>query len=1017
MKPIRLDIAAFGAFAQKQTLNFRAFEQNRLFLIHGPTGSGKTTLFDAMCFALYGETTGERKGIDMRSDHVDEKTPTEVLFIFQIGKQTYQVYRKIYLTRSGKQTQSQSFTEVKWEEKQKTYFDVSSPLTGITEIKEKVGSLLGFTARQFKQIVILPQGRFQQLLTSGVSEKEEILKQLFNAQIYEKLTLELNEQKRTWEKKIQEMNQQILARLEASGQENIHSLDQYRESLDNQIKEKEAQNPQLEKTFQSLRQENEQAHTLAQYFLEKSQKEEALHKHVSLETKVREQETRLEQAGSAEVLRESLREIDRLENLIPEKQKEIQTIHSSIISRQTQLSRAEHEFEKLEDQEEEIEDTRKQIPGFEALLPQFQERDSLRQFIQSKEKELLSLDENIGKLQAQIQETRHKLDIQNQEALEKLDQESRKIPQYEQALAEIKNAIRLQYELEKTRAEYRELDQSCQEALAKLNKLAAKRQETQSRFDQLEFQWRQSQSARLAEDLQAGLPCPVCGSTDHPQPAIKTDTFVSTESLDYAKVQRDKADKAYHQHQDTYRNLDKQKEITLEKGKGLGEQLGNQKDLAQKELEDQKVQNLALLETAQKAETRINEIREENRQLKSQQVALEKQIEDQQIQGQTLRDILSARRADLQSIERALPPELQNKAQLQEKIDSLNQKVSDFYEKKESLKDKQQELKRVISNRQIEITSVEKKIKELESDLDDRQRKLQRDLKAKGFKNAQEARDLLLSEEDRQHIREKIKSWETRHAQLNAQIEQLSQKIADRPKPQVEALKTRLLAAEEAWNQHQSQLAQSRAELQQLVQHIEDLRQKNQKLDQLHRQAEPVIQLANLAGGQNELNQKFQTYVLSAFLDDVVEYANKRLGILSQDRYQLHRTEEVHDGRRRAGLDLKVFDSYSGKQRLVNNLSGGETFFTSLALALGLADVATANAGGIRLDAMFIDEGFGTLDSETLDLAIKTLMNLDGEHRLVGIISHVAELKERIPSSRLEVLKGRNGSQVKIHAN
>jgi len=182
----------------------------------------------------------------------------------------------------------------------------------------------------------------------------------------------------------------------------------------------------------------------------------------------------------------------------------------------------------------------------------------------------------------------------------------------------------------------------------------------------------------------------------------------------------------------------------------------------------------------------------------------------------------------------------------------------------------------------------------------------------------------------------------------------------------------------------------------------------------LQEQENHISILSDVANGKNPSKQKFETYVLSVFLDEVLLYANKRLDLLSQGRYHMLIKSKA-GSRRDATLDLEVLDYYNNKRRDVQSLSGGETFFTSLSLALGLADVATAKAGGIKLDAIFIDEGFGTLDAETLDLAIKTLTTLEGEHRMVGIISHVAELKERIPG-RLEVVKAKNGSVLKISA-
>ena len=575
---------------------------------------------------------------------------------------------------------------------------------------------------------------------------------------------------------------------------------------------------------------------------------------------------------------------------------------------------------------------------------------------------------------------------------------------------------KLRADYQTARKSYKNLENQKKKALQELNQLAKSKQEKQNHYNTLEQQWRLSQAAILAETLEINQPCPVCGSTEHPNPAAKSDAYVSDQDIKQAKENKEKLEKQYDQFRETYNQLDKELGVIEETGKGLAEQLGEVRNWDETLFTQKENRLKTSYQKAVQAEASLEKLKAENQQLRSAIKEIKEKILSEQEKYHQLRSQILEKSSEQKNIEKNLPNNIHSEQELDEHLEALQDEIEAFQENLEKSMEERNEIRLDISNRNTEVKKDEREIKSLESNLDDRQRKLARDLKAKGFKSAEEVSNALRTEEEREELRKGIDQWHTRATELRTQLRQAEGKIAGREKPSIAEIQAQLHEQDQDLNEHKKQINQLEAHISSLEVQSKEIQKLYTELDKLEKNATHVIQLAELANGHNELNQKFQTYVLSVFLDDVVDYANKRLRILSQDRYQLYRTEEVLHGNRKAGLDLEVFDSYSGKKRLVHNLSGGETFFTSLALALGLADVATANAGGIRLDAMFIDEGFGTLDSETLDLAIKTLMNLDGEYRLVGIISHVAELKERIPSNRLEVVKGRNGSNIKIHS-
>ncbi len=1017
MKPVSLEIEAFGAFLKKQVISFDIFEASRLFLIHGPTGSGKTTLFDAMCYALYGETTGNRKGPSMRSDHASDEVVTSVSFIFQIGLHHYRAQREIKITRGGNLSENQTLCEVIWDDQQNAFVETSAPLTKKREIEDKVIELLGFSAEQFKQIVILPQGKFQELLLSSTDKKEEILTQLFNARMFERITQSLLENAKSYKRQKKELEDRIRHRLESVGEESQEDLQEKIQENQHQIQQAQTELPQQEKDFKAFQdyyQACKHLHDLYQEF-EEVQKKLTLHQQRTEEINRKEQQKL--QAERAEVLRGSVEEMDRLQGVINKKNKNIQTTNSIIISRQRKLNELTEQIKKLESQNPEIEKKKALKNQLIELQPQFAELDQLLQLIQETEKAYQTSKKLVENQQAQIQKNEHKIEKENQVRLEQNETLLLQKASLEQQIQQYQTWQDLRKKREETVQIYRKQQQKVNKQEQALLAEGQKREEKSQAYDQLDRQWRQSQAASLAQTLVAGRPCPVCGSTTHPQPAAKSETYVSDQQLAQAKQARDQVEQSYEKLRSDFQTQKIELSQVEERGKNLADQLGEIRDLSEEAFQTKFQEIQEQFQKAQSAEKLVAKIKTENQKLKSEiQTSREKISQEQEKQNKLWETIVQSK-ASRQNIEKRLPENIASESELKAQIEELQEAIEEHQEQLVKGRQEQQNLLMDISNRETEIKQEQREIKTLESDLDDRERKLARDLKQKEFESAQQVRQALLPEEERTALQKTIDDWKTQGTELKTRHQSAEQKINGRAKPQIEELAQTLQAKEKALNDDKNRLTTLKANLESLRKQAQEIQKLDQKWQKLDQEAEGVIQLAELANGQNELNQKFQTYVLSVFLDDVIDYANQRLRILSQDRYQLHRTDEVQHGLRKSGLDLKVFDSYSGKERLVHNLSGGETFFTSLALALGLADVATANAGGIHLDAMFIDEGFGTLDSETLDLAIRTLMNLDGEYRLVGIISHVAELKERIPSGRLEVVKGRNGSTLKIHAN
>jgi len=1013
MKPIRITIEGFGAYADPQVLDFRDFEASRLFLIHGPTGAGKTTLFDAMCFALYGETTGARDAKKMRSDHIKQTHPCRINFVFQTGRRAYRIERKLTLSKSEKLTENAVFTEVE-PQGETDFSDIKTPLTGLRDIKAKICDLLGFSAEQFKQIVILPQGKFQELLLANTEDKGKILTQLFNTQIYAAITHQLDEQKKDYFKQQKRLEQKIDTILESAEVANADDLDSKIAALTTTLQALQTELPALSQQQQANQEQQQAAKQLTEKFRRYATVQQHVIEHQAQTNAIKQQQHRKQQAEHAELMRADITQLDELEQKITQHTdtlRELQTQHKKLQIKQGKAQQQVSDNQTLTTQNEE---NRLQIKQWEALQPQLTELTDLQNTLSDLNKQIKASERELKKLNKAQEDlnTQQQKNHATLEACTETLQQQGNIVEKQQAIPAWQTQHKNLSQLKKLLKSLQKKQSTAQETLAQTAQIKDQQQQT---FNQLDQQWRRSQAALLAEHLVADEPCPVCGATQHPQPAAKTAEFVSNQAWEAADAAYKTAQQDYEQARQTFLKLDNQHKDKVREQTALQAQLGELADLTEKKFAEHLEQLHKDFQAVQDAEQTLQTLKKANQTLQAEHTTTQQAIEAAKTTLEQQRLEHAKQQERLKSLQKHLPTGIKSEADLQDKITDLQAVIAKATTKiakdQQTFEKTQQQLTETAAHLQnAETTRVD-----LQREAENKQALLTEKLQAKQFTDIEMLRAALLSEAERSQLQAQVEAWETRHIELKTQLTDAEADVKGQQKPDLAVLENALKQAVEQLDAHKKRITQHEEAIANLRKQHKTVTEVAQQLTNLNEQAQPVFELAELANGNNARKQKFQTFVLTVFLDDVVRYANQRLRLLSQDRYQLYRSEETGgSGGKSFGLDLMVFDNHSGKQRPVKSLSGGEMFFTSLALALGLADVATARSGGLHLDAMFIDEGFGTLDSETLDLAINTLMSLDGEYRLVGIISHVEELKERI-SSRLEVIKGQQGSYWRVH--
>ena len=872
MRPLAVTMQAFGPYAGVQTLDFADLRGAGFFLITGPTGAGKTTVLDAMSFALYGDTSGGaeseggRSGAAMRSDHADPGTLTRVVFDFSIGADLYRVERlpeqeRPKLRGEGTTTHPQEATmwRLRRGDDGARSIDGAPLATGWTKVKAKAEDVLGFRGEQFRQVVMLPQGRFQQLIEADSNEREQILRALFDTGHYAAIELALKDEAATLRRaaeKVITQRDEVLRQAESAGADDLR---------------------------ERCARLSVEAQDAAQYADEAEAADKASQK---LLAEGHDAATRLREhaAAAAQVVELAARDA------------EIELLGAELDAARRAA---------------EVADVAREAGDAEAGL------SIARDAAEAASSETAAAAAALAAAAAALE-----LEVSRAAAREHAAAE---VPRLEafvagaDELAEAREAlVTATAEASARRREAEAADASWAAARALLAGLEAA--------------WREAQAGLLARSLGDGLPCPVCGSTDHPSPAELTADVPAEDDVDAARA----AVEAALERRDTARASLQRAEAALAGAEALA---GERAAGLPPELADPDVLEKAL-----------GEARRVERELR---VAFERAQTSAHETEIAATGSEAARSAAAAALAGAETRAREAGARLAERLAQAG--FSGEAERQNAHRDPSviEQLEKLVSAHEQSALKAAERLRLAEQ-------------AAQGL----EPPDLTRLETEAEACAATARNAREAAIGLRAGAEA------------AEKLLTRLdeLAGEAAGFEARYAV---------------------------------VGRLADVANRRNARGLSFQSYVLGAFLDDVLVAASERLRTISKSRYALERTEERSGRKLAAGLGLLVYDAWTGVARPVTTLSGGEKFMAALSLALGLAEVVQAHAGGIRLETVFVDEGFGSLDDESLDLAISSLMSLNEGGRLVGIISHVSELSERI-DARLEVSAGTSGSSARF---
>ncbi len=1037
MKPIYLEWSAFGPFADRVVLPIEQLVSEGVFLIHGATGAGKTTMFDVISFALFGNASGEYRQVDsFRSDFAKEDIKTYVILEFSHNGALYRIERSPAYRR--KKQRGEGYTDSKAEAI--LCMPDGSKIVGYQTVTEKIEEILSVDWKQFKQISMIAQGEFLKLLTVESKERGEIFRKVFHTGDLEQIGRKLKEQLLKTKRACEEIDRSLIQYY--SGME-FPKESEYATRIEEFLEKKEIALTkdfldiikdfiQTDKKAQRLCKEQiaQIEQDIIQLQLKKVKKEELEEKRkelISLEEQFPQllfrQQTKegkkerlfLAQKANSfvrsawEVYQKTVVETTEFLSLIEENKKKV-----------AELKKEEDQivlfYQKAQADKIAIEQIVFQIEKLKAEQKRLREKEEQELHYESKMQEVISLQEQEKQQQLLMTQKEIKLEQckKKHETLTEIFQKGRELELKER---ELKQEIE-QLQLWKKHFEtYQNLRSNYERLVAEITTRLEKQQESTVELQKLETAYTCEQAGILALELRKGKPCPVCGSLVHPKPA----------KLSYFVPNKEELEKKRADHEYSRKRIEE-----------LGQEAAAQKSaleflLEQMELPDDISIEQLILQRDETEHLRRKELEEVEQQLdilvKQQEEAIQAKEEERIIATELEKEIfvlntLQEKRRKLIIEQEAIKQTMQRICQgvtyntASEAEQALKELEAEQKQKKEEIFFAEQRYHEWNKEEQREIAVLEQLSRQKISYLRKEQKaweEYEKQMFLAGFSKKEEYEAALLEEEDQIALEKEIQQIEQDWLRYQERKSFLEEELQKEKLEEIDDVLEEIEWLLKEKEQQKKQYTKQATRLQQNEKILEQVKIQLIKQEQLQKQYSEIVILSQVANGELAGKEKlpFEQYVQSFYFEQVVQQANLRLKRMSGGRYALLRRKEAENKRMVTGLDLEVMDYFTGKVRSVKSLSGGESFKAALSLALGLSDIIQRYTGGIVVETMFIDEGFGSLDKDSLEQAITILKDLATGNRMIGIISHVEELKECI-EKKIVVIKGMHGSTIQM---
>lgn len=1015
MRPVKMTLSAFGPFADTQTVDFRSALGSRLFGIYGPTGAGKTSILDGICFSLFGESSGqERQGDDLRSHHATPDVETEARLIFEVGVKRYHVVRRPRQTVRGKRGDAlverqhwaalYDATDIEVDD-----IDADNPGVVMEERKvevvaDRMRSILNYSAAQFRQVVLLPQGQFRQLLTASSDQRSAVLRGLFDVSLYERFVERLKAEASDLRDEVEKGRSVINGHLQAHDVSDADALAPLLEALKVDVGAHTASRDTARTARDAARTALQATQQVEDRFAEYDRSvaglSEVLSQSGGVETlKVRKLAADRAVACVAADDRATEAENDLAAGLAAQSEAEAQAAEHTRLSAdaaaglQASVAR-QSERDAAAASVTQLEGFRTRVAGAESL------RDAARGSAMAVVDAKRVLDEAVT-----VHAAAEQAQTTAVEAHDSVQRSTLRISQIEGALQTLKQAQEHASSFAGASEAVEKLAGARSTALANQERLRQTLAGARAAEDAAERALASAQAAHLADKLEDGLPCPVCGSREHPHPAGGADEGQGLDAAwGQARSAREVADAEDRQGAQAAARADGEWAQAVAR---LAELQAPEGDISAIAADVTAAEGeLASLRAGPDLNATLAALNAARSQVASTQAALTAARDNHAKADKSATSDAAALEASLADV----PVVLRDIAAVALRAEAAVENRDQLNAAHRSAVDVERRASEAVQAARSTLTHAQGRVKELSAARDTHRAAFVATKTAAGLTN--EA--YVLAKADIPDI-ETLSATITDHvaglAAAQDRRDRAAAAIDGLDRPNLEASSAALAEADAGLGKAEEILTTTTMRLGQIETTQALVVRLTGELAAATERYRVLGELAQLTDGRNAHRLRLRDFAIAATFDLVLEAANQRFARMSRGRFALLRKYEGGDGRARAGLDIEVYDAHTDQKRDAHTLSGGEGFLASLSLALGLSDVVQAEAGGVKLDAIFIDEGFGHLDDETLDVALDTLRDLVGQDRAVGVISHVEAVKEQIPMG-FDVVREPQGSVV-----
>ncbi|GEO59598.1 AAA family ATPase [Companilactobacillus bobalius] len=1053
MKPIYLQMNYFGPH-ENSSIDFRKLDEAPIFLIGGDTGAGKSTIFDAMTFALFGSTTTDgRDAREMRSQFAPNDKATEVTFYFEQGNNLYRIVRRpeqwLKSQRGDNLVDKKPIAKLAIVDKVGGT-EIDSIAAKPSDVGTAIAGILNLSAEQFKKIILLPQNDFSKFLKSKTDAKEAILKKIFGTQLYSDFASKLKELYSADKKKNETFATDLAAQLDSdnwtdeekeqlsheSDEQKIVVLESFVNKRQTEFNSVEKQATELNKQVQTADKNFQNAKDLDKQF---SDLDTAKHDYqlniVNKESEISAQQQHVSELQWADDLKDSLRDLDSKNEELKKTNDRSQKLTVQMKLSQKDYQSATTKNEELIAQKDDFDQKENQSKKLAILIPDIERIERIRKEITKQEPELLVLQKNLSEQNEEFQKITSQIDAKKESLIDgdklqtQKDALTREKDDFVETLTPLEN---LQLNNQK---EVKRLQTHLDELKSQLQSKTENLQQDQADFQEKKGHRQALMIAQLQKELVDGEPCVVCGSTDHSHmiktiDADETELKASMEQVDKSQNQFASAQKevetvnnnisetttelnaaqdnlktATQKLNETYLELTDKSELTFATEFNLS---------ASKSIFDKKIASLTeQLAAANKLTAEIEKLTKDSQKIADKQNEFKLDLA-------TKKSALEANQKDLKQTLAKLGDENRSSQEITQEIKTLDAAVKDYQEQVTETQKVAQDSQIKYSNNKTQLDDVEKQAAEQKVAIEKLQENIDSvlsdsDAKTNDIKVLRtwiaEINDGVLSE-----LQIKISNYKQEKTRLEKRINELSTALTNKEKPDLETLRTVLTGLQTKKDELISQVANAKRTFQDADKNLKRIKDIIAQQGDFAKKFSQLSDLYNIVNGQgnNDSKLKLETYVVQNYLQKVLNYANDHfINLLSNNRYTFELSADPSDKMRDHGLDINIFDNETGKSRSSDTLSGGETFIAALSIALSLSEVVQSSSNGVQIDALFVDEGFGSLDDETLEKSMTALETI-GQNRMVGVISHIESMKQTIGQQVLIKKLGDGRSKVEI---